>query len=373
MRFRWTWNVGRVAGITISIHPSWLIIYALFAYSAATFGRVLSPELAGASSLVLGLIASLVLFASVVAHEFAHALVARRLGIPIGGITLFLFGGVATIMREPDRPVDELKMAIAGPALSIVLGLLFYGLAVGADAIHWAWGSTFCFFLAIANGLLAAFNLLPAFPSDGGRVLRSLLWMAQPSQARATIWASAVSLVVAGALIVAGGFLVVRERETRGLWWVLIGIFLAQAARSVGRQARVDRALETMRVRDCMVKTLVPVPAQTSVAAFIGEVAGKPQTGYPVVDQGALVGLADVRHTAGIPPPLWPQTPMSAVMTPIAQTIALSGAESARDVLGELAQRQLGELPVYDDGQLVGIVSRDSIFRALHAAKGAPA
>jgi Zn-dependent protease len=373
MRFRWTWDVGRIAGITISIHPSWLVIYALFAWSAAEFGHILSPKLAGASSLALGLIASLVLFASVVAHEFAHALVARRLGIPIGGITLFLFGGVASIMREPDRPVDELKMAIAGPALSVALGLVFYGLAVGADALNWVWGSTFCLFLAIANGLLAAFNLLPAFPSDGGRVLRSLLWMAQPSQARATIWASGVSLVVAAALILGGVYLALHERETRGLWWVLIGLFLGQAARSVGRQARIDRALETMRVRDCMVKTLVPVPAQTSVASFIGELAGKPQTGYPVLDQGALVGLADVRQTAGIPPPLWPQTPMSAVMTPISRTIALSGAESAREVLMELAQREVGELPVYDDGQLVGIVTRDSIFRALHAMRGAPA
>src|SRR5579872_5913013 len=160
MRFRWTWNVGRVAGITISIHPSWLIIYALFAYSAATFGRVLSPELAGASSLLLGLIASLILFASVVAHEFAHALEARRLGIPIAGITLFLFGGVASIMREAASPMGELRMAAAGPLLSFVLALVFGGLAAAANAIHAPWLYTLCFFLAIANALLAVFNLL---------------------------------------------------------------------------------------------------------------------------------------------------------------------------------------------------------------------
>jgi Zn-dependent protease/CBS domain-containing protein len=371
MRFRWTWNVGRIAGIAISIHPSWLIIYALFAWTATIAVRLFSPELNRTSSLVLGLIASLVLFASVVAHEFAHALVARRLGIPIGGITLFLFGGVATIMREPNRPADELKMAIAGPALSVALSAIFFGLSVAADALNWLWGSTLCLFLAVANGLLAAFNLLPAFPSDGGRVLRSLLWMAQPSQARATVWASGVSVIVAAGLIVAGIFFVFGAHETRGLWWVLIGVFLAQAALTSGRTARVDLALERMHVRDCMVRTLVPVPAQTSVAAFIGEVAGKPQTGYPVVDQGTLVGLADVRQTAGIPVPLWHQTPMSAVMTPISHTIALTGAESARDVLNKLADRKVGELPVYDNGELVGIVSQDSIFRALHATQKA--
>ncbi len=373
MRFRGTWNVCRIAGIGIGIHPSWLAIYALFAWSATVAARYFSPELNGTSSLILGLVASFVLFASVVAHEFAHALVARRLGIPIGGITLFLFGGVATIMREPDLPVDELKMAIAGPALSVVLALGFYLLSIGAAALHWLWGWTFCFFLAWANGLLAAFNLLPAFPSDGGRVLRSLLWMAQSSQARATIWASSISLVVAAGLILAGLYFTFALRELRGLWWVLIGAFLAQAALTMGRQARIDLTLERMRVRDCMMKTLVPVPASTTVAAFIGEVAGKPQTGYPVVDQGTLVGLADVRHTSGIPLPLWDQTPVSTIMTPIARTIALTGTESARDVLNRLHERNLSELPVYDSGELVGIVTQESIFRALHAARAASA
>lgn len=373
MRFRWSWNVCRIAGIQISIHPSWLAIYALFAWSATVAARYFSPDLNGASSVILGLVASLVLFASVVAHEFAHALVARRLGIPIGGITLFLFGGVATIMREPKRPADELKMAIAGPALSIVLALLFYGLSLGAGALNWLWGWTFCFFLAFANALLAAFNLLPAFPSDGGRVLRSLLWMALSSQARATIWASGVSLVVAAGIILSGVYFVLGSHEMRGLWWVLIGTFLAQAALTMGRQARVDLALERMPVRNCMMKTLVPVPANTTVAAFIGEVAGKPQTGYPVVDQGTLVGLADVRHTAGIPLPLWNQTPVSTIMTPIARTVALTGNESARDVLNRLHENNLDELPVYDDGELVGIVTQDSIFRALHAVRTASA
>jgi Zn-dependent protease/CBS domain-containing protein len=369
MRFRWTWKICRIAGITISVHPSWLVIYALFAWTATIAARLFSPELNRTSTLLLGLVASLMLFASVVAHEFAHALVARRLGIPIGGITLFLFGGVATITREPKRPADEFKMAIAGPALSVVLAAVFYGLAVVADALHWLWGSTCCFFLAFANALVAAFNLLPAFPSDGGRVLRSVLWMLQPSQARATVWASAVSVVVAAGLIIAGIFFVFDFHVARGWWWVLIGAFLAQAALLSGKTARVDLALERMRVRDCMLKTLVPVPAQTSVAVFIGEVAGKPQTAYPVVDQGKLVGFADLRQTAGIPVPLWHDTPVSAVMTPITHTIALTGAESARDVLNKLAERKVGELPVYDAGELVGIVTQDSIFRALHTPK----
>jgi Zn-dependent protease/CBS domain-containing protein len=369
MRLRGTWKLGRIAGIEIGIHPSWLIIYALFAWSTTMVARLLAPELTHASSVVLGLVASLVLFASVVAHEFAHALVARRLGIPIGGITLFLFGGVATIMREPTAPADEMRMAIAGPALSVALAIVFYGLSIGASALHWLWGNELFIFLAAANLLLAVFNLLPAFPSDGGRVLRSLLWMLQSSRARATSWASNVSLVVAAGLVIAGIYFVLSPHEIRGLWWVVIGAFLAQAAMMTGRQARVDLALEQMRVRDCMLKTLVPVPAGTTIASFIGEMAGKAGVAYPVVDQGTLIGFADVRHTAGIPLPQWNQTTVSSVMTPVGQTPPLTGAESARDVLSKLHDCNVGELPVYENGELVGIVTQDSIYRALHAGR----
>src|ERR1700694_4584059 len=203
MRFHWTWKLGRIAGIEVAVHPSWLIIYALFAWSATTLARAIASELNAASTAGLGLIASLIIFASVIAHEFAHALVARRLGIPIGGITLFLFGGVATILNEPASASDELRVAIAGPALSVVLAVAFYLLSIGANAIPWLWGYTLCFFLSFANASLAIFNLLPAFPSDGGRVLRALLWMWLRSQARATLWASRVSMVVATALSLA--------------------------------------------------------------------------------------------------------------------------------------------------------------------------
>ncbi len=368
MRLRGTWKIGRIAGIEVGIHPSWLIIYAMFAWSAMVIARMYAPQLHGASNIVLGLIASLMLFASVVAHEFAHALVARRLGIPIGGITLFLFGGVATIESEPATPADELRMALAGPALSIVLAFIFFGLATLAMATNAVWLGTLCIFLAWTNGVLAVFNLLPAFPSDGGRVLRALIWMMQRSQPRATLWASRVSLIVAVSLVGAGLYFVVFMHLSRGLWWMIIGTFLAQAALTSGRQARVEMSLEAMQVRDCMLKTLIPVPAGTMVANFIG-LAGHPGAAYPVVDQGSLVGLANVQHTAGVPLAMWNQTPVSQVMVPIAKTPALNGAESAREALAQLREHKVDELPVYDDGELVGIVTRDSIYRRLHARR----
>lgn len=366
MRFRWTWKLGRIAGIDVGVHPSWLIIYGLFAWSATTLARFISPQLNEASSAMLGLIASLMLFASVVAHEFAHALVARRLGIPIGGITLFLFGGVATILREPSSPADEIRMAAAGPLLSLGLAVLFSALTVAANAAHWTWAYALCFFLAFANGVLAIFNLLPAFPSDGGRILRASFWILQRSQARATVIASRISFVMALALAAAGLYFVFSQHEVRGVWWVVIATFLAQAAITSAQQAGIDLILEQMTVRDCMRGKLIAVPATTSVATFIGEIAGVPGAAYPVVSEGTLVGLADVRHTAGLPLALWNQTPIRAVMTPIEKTTGLTPDTSGRAALKQLHDLNLSELPVYESGELIGIVSQESIFRSLH-------
>jgi Zn-dependent protease len=369
MRLRTVWRIGRIAGIEIAIHPSWLIIYVLFAWSATVAVRYFDGDLNEVNSIILGLIASLVLFASVVAHEFAHALVARRLGIPIEGITLFLFGGVASILREPPSPGAELAMAAAGPALSLVLAALFLLLSVGAHALNWTWGWTFCVFLAAANGMLAVFNLLPAFPSDGGRILRALLWMRKRSQARATGTASAVSLVVAVCLAGAGLYFVLGEHEYRGVWWMVIGSFLAQAAMTSARQARVDLVLEQLRVRECMLSKLIPVPADTTVGEFIGEIAGVSGAAYPVVRAGELVGIADVRQTAGIPLQRWPSTPLSAIMAPIGGP-GLREESSARDALAALHSSGRGELPVFEAGVLVGVITQEAIFRALHGRKG---
>jgi len=375
MRLRFVWKLGRIAGIEIGIHPSWIIIYALVVVSAISFTPLVAPELGHRSTIALGLIGALVLFASVVAHEFGHALVARRLGIPIGGITLFLFGGVATIRSEPGTPADELKVALAGPAVSVALTVIFVALWYACALAGWLWPATLCAYLAFANAALAAFNLLPAFPSDGGRVLRALLWRWQGSQAKATVWASWVSLGVASLLVGGGVYITLVMRVARGAWWIVIGIFLAQAALGLGRQARIDLALERMHVADCMLRKLIPVPANTPVASFIGELAGTPGAGYPVVDQGALVGLADVRHTSGVPVALWSHTPMSSVMCPIAKAPALDGTVTARDALTQLHESGLEGLPVYEGGELVGIVTRESIFRRLHdgRALGRPA
>jgi Zn-dependent protease/CBS domain-containing protein len=371
MRWQWTWRVGKIAGIEIAVHPSWLIIYLLFAVSTPAMAKLLSPEIPIRNDIVLGLIASLVLFASVVAHEFAHALVARRLGIPIGNITLFLFGGVASILREPGTPADEIAMAGAGPAASLLIALGFYGLSFASAGLHFAWGVSFCRLLALLNTVLALFNLLPAFPSDGGRLLRAVLWRLLGSQARATSVASIISACIAVLMVALGlseAFGLFGVMELRGWWLVLIALFLWQAALSSGRQARISLALERMRVGDCMARQLIPVSTDATLASFVGELAANGSTaGYPVMADGALVGLVTLRDTAAVPPGLWAHTPVSAVMTPAERLPTIAPDVAASEALTKLGAGGAQNLAVMEGGVLTGVVSEESIYRALRA------
>ncbi|HET9342438.1 MAG TPA: site-2 protease family protein [Candidatus Eremiobacteraceae bacterium] len=374
MFVRGTLRLGRIAGIEIAVHPSWLLIYALFAWSAITVAPSLDPHLSKTGVIVLGLVYALALFFSVVLHELSHAIVARRLDIPVGNITLFLFGGVASILREPGTPDAEVKMAAAGPGASVVISIVCSG--IGA-ALPYGWWKDLFLALAWSNAALAVFNLLPAFPSDGGRILRAIIWHFRHSQARATQIAGVVSLVVA-ALLIAGGIFFTIDGEkvfetgptiiVRGWWWILIGLFLGQAALASMRGARVSLILESMPVSECMARTLIPVPTTTTIAGFIAQmaVAGR-SAGYPVVDDGAFVGLVTLQDTAAVPHVLWPQTPITAVMTPSSRTPAISAQMPAFEALETLDSRHLGELPVFENGTLTGVVSKETIFAALHA------
>jgi Zn-dependent protease len=368
MLIRSSWRIGSIAGIEIAIHPTWLVIYALFAYAAMLSAQAIADlngvPLSTRNGFILGLIAALVLFACVVVHEFAHAVVARRLGIPIGNITLFLFGGVASILREPGTPADEIKMAAAGPLASVALAVVFGGLAALTGRLHWPWIFTLCTFLAVTNLVLALFNLLPAFPSDGGRILRAILWRFMGSQARATSVASTVSAVVAALLVVAGGLMAVRH-EWNGIWLIFIALFLLQAAIASGRQARVSLTLERTRTGDVMARTLIPVSGDAPLTAFVAQVADGRRTAYPVVVDGNFVGLVSPRDTASVPPALWEHTPVRAIMTPAAGLPQLSADAPASDALAALAKSGARSLPVLENGEVTGVVSEESIFAGL--------
>jgi Zn-dependent protease len=378
MFVRGTLRLGRIAGIEIAVHPSWLLVYALFAWNATVVASQDPETLSRAAIVALGLVYSALLFVSVVLHELSHAIVARRLGIPIGGITLFLFGGVANIKREPGSPKDELAMAAAGPAASVVIGLLCWAIAWPLPE-SMVWANDLFWFLGLSNIALAIFNLLPAFPSDGGRILRALLWQIGRSQARATRNASAISIGMAVLLVGLGIGLEFFHRDIaghdtstssyiaiRGGWLILIGIFLFQAAMANFRGSRAGIILESLKVGECMARTLIPVPAGTTIAGYVAEMAVNGRgAAYPVVKDGSMIGLVTLQDTSAVPHVLWQQTPITAVMTSADRTPPIPVTAAACDALAALDEKHVGELPVFENGSLTGVVSKETIYAAL--------
>jgi Zn-dependent protease len=231
--FRTRWDLFRLLGIPIRVSPSWLVILALLSWTLAEQFRQQLPDTGRATLWLLGLGTALGFFVCIVLHELGHAVVARRLGMPINGITLFLFGGVAEMEEEPATPLREFLMAIAGPAVSAVLAVVFLSLAWLASVQGWAKSAQLvCQNLALINLGVLIFNLVPAFPLDGGRVLRSILWGASLSLRRATHWAALVGQGFAWFLIAVGVLEMFAREVIPGMWLGLIGLFLNNAARS---------------------------------------------------------------------------------------------------------------------------------------------
>src|SRR3990170_4355972 len=257
-------QIARVIGIPIYLHFSWLIIFGLIAWTLSTgYFPAQAPDLPASSSWAKGLVASLLFFVSIVLHELGHAVVALRQGLRTRSITLFIFGGVAQLEKDPKDGRAELWMAAAGPLVSLALAGLFYAFAslpfVGASA------AAVAKYLALINLILALFNLVPAFPMDGGRLLRGALW-GPLGKARATRIASGAGTFFAFFLIFAGVFSLLRGDSLGGLWYILIGWFIKDASSASYQQVRLDETLRGVTVRDAMVEAVVTVPSSGSVA-----------------------------------------------------------------------------------------------------------
>jgi Zn-dependent protease len=242
-----TFTVGRFFDIRVGIHVSWLAVYAFLTFSIASA----FSDLGRTQAYTMGAICALAVFLSVTAHEFGHALVARRFGVRTQAITLFLFGGVATLEREPPTPRAEIAIALAGPAMSAVLGALGWGLFALVIALAhgkvWEDVAVVIGYVAIANGVLAVFNLLPSFPMDGGRVLRATLWRMWRSHARATAAATFIGIPLSVGLLGLGVFLVIREHRWQDGWYIVLGAFLTLQSVVAYRRAREAVAAEGSR------------------------------------------------------------------------------------------------------------------------------
>lgn len=345
-------------GIPIRLDASWFAIAVLVTWSlAAQLFPAWHAGLPRTTYWVMGIVGALGLFASIVVHELSHALIARRHDIPIAGITLFVFGGVAEMGEEPPSPKAELTMAIAGPLTSIAIGAA----ALAASALGSGWPEsvvTVLAYLGLINLLLAAFNLVPAFPLDGGRVLRALLWRRHGNVVRATHTASRVGIAFSVVLMVLGGLRVLRGDLLGGVWFFLIGMFLRQAADASYQQVVVRRALEHEPVRRFMTTGPVSVSPDLTLAEFLDSYVYRYHHKlFPVQDNGRLLGMISTEQLRSVPRADWPSRKVGVVTVPLAETVTVTPDTAAMQALGRMRQTGRSRLLVVDDGRLAGILS----------------
>jgi Zn-dependent protease/CBS domain-containing protein len=384
-------RIGRIAGIEIAFDYSWLFIVVLLTWSlAASFTRW-HPDWSPALSIGVALLAALLFFGSVLLHELAHSLVARRFGVPVRSIVLFLFGGVSNIEREPPSPKAEFLTAVVGPLTSIVLGVVLLALGSAAtstssdyvldpDARLVRLGpiATLLLWLGPINILVGVFNLIPGFPLDGGRILRSAIWRATGDLHVATRWASGVGQAIGWCLVFLGVAMVFGARVPffgrgfiGGMWLAFIGWFLSAAAAQSWRRLLVHEVLEGVPVSRLMRPAPHAVGAGLDLETFVQEwLMRGDERAFPVVDEGMrLVGLVTLGDVRGVPRAAWPTTKVSDVMAVADKLVIASPREDLADALDKLARADVNQLPVMEGPQLVGMLTRADVARwiDLHA------
>jgi Zn-dependent protease len=364
---RTRWWLFRVSGISVNVDASWLIIVALLAWTLTTAFR---DDVAGAPSVVywaMGLITALAFFVCILLHELGHALVARQLGIPLRGVTLFLFSGVAELEGEPESAPAEFAMAIAGPIVSAVLAGLCWLAAMAGSLWVWPWPVVLVLqYLAIINLSLLVFNVIPAFPLDGGRVLRSILWAAMGDLRRATYWASLCGRGFSWVLIGVGAVAFLGGDLLGGIWMFLIGLFLGHAASSGYQQVLVRLALQGEPVRRVMDPSPVVAPPSLDLQHWVDDyVYRSRQKAFPVAEEGQLDGLIDTAALARYPRGEWPYHTVGEAMRDDVASVTVRPDADAFQALERMQRTGTSRLLVADRGQLLGVVSRKDLLNFL--------
>ncbi|MHB1190268.1 MAG: site-2 protease family protein [Armatimonadota bacterium] len=358
-------RLGRLLGIPITVDVSWFVIFALIVYTLAEgYFPTINPNLSRSLSWIGGIIAALLLFASVLVHELMHSVVARMNGMHVGGITLFIFGGVSQLTDEPPTPIIEFKMAIAGPATSISLAFLFWLVgSFGGRALLGDLGFAIVGYLALINLVLGIFNLIPGFPLDGGRVLRSILWGAMNNLERATRAASRVGQGF-GYLFIFGGFwIMLTGAFISGLWLVFIGWFLNNAAQQSYQQLQLRRSLSGVNVRRVMSTDFPHVDPNINLDDFVHDYLLKyDYNAFPVTENDSLVGIITVDGVRDVPRDEWPSRSVRSVTKPPEEERIIDENDDAFDALMHMAQGNVRRLLVMDDGKLAGMVTQESII-----------
>jgi Zn-dependent protease/CBS domain-containing protein len=385
---RSSFKVGSIAGIAIGVHYTWILGFALFAYilSAGLFPVLLHPNQTGttATDWILGVSATLLLFVSVLLHELAHSLIAKSRGMGVSSITLFIFGGVSNLEDEPKKASTEFIMAFVGPLTSLVLGGVLWavGLPLGLSGASpfsiftgnypefVSPGVALLYYLSAINILLGLFNLIPAFPLDGGRVLRSVIWASNKNMTRSTVVAATIGRYFGWAFIAYGAFILISTRNLfGGIWWAFIGWFLASAADSSLREVTMRRALAGVLVKDVMSTNPTTVTLATPVESVVHDAfLACHCRAVPVVADGRPVGIITLDDVKKVGKDRWASTPAQEIMTrePLH---TVSPEDDLNTVARLLAVRNVNQLPVVKNGELVGMVNRADIIRHLEVSQ----
>ncbi|MFF7125628.1 MULTISPECIES: site-2 protease family protein [unclassified Streptomyces] len=365
-----TLPLGRIAGVRVGLHWSVLVIVALVTVALA-HGRfpAAHPGHSAIAYWALAVVTAVVFLVSLLAHELAHAVVARRNGVQVEGITLWMLGGAARLRGEAPSPAAELRIAGVGPLTSLLAGAVLAGAAVGLEALHAsglvveavAW-------LAAINVLLAVFNALPAAPLDGGRLLRAYLWHRTGDRLKATRGAAAAGRALGWFMVLTGFTDVLFTGDLSGLWPTLIGWFLITAATAEARQAQIRGVLDGVPVRRVMTPDPVTVPATASLTDFLAEGPFGPyrHSAFPVLAaDGSVSGLITVRRLDATPPQARAHTTVRDVMRPLGEVVTATPEEPVLDLLPRLEESPVRRALVLDNGRLVGILTIADITRAL--------
>jgi len=357
-----TWKVATVMGIPIRVHFSWFIVFGLITWSLSThYFPKAAPDLPVAAYWIKGTLAALLLFASVAFHELSHSYIAKKYRIPITSITLFFFGGIAQMKGEPPHPKAEFRMAIAGPVSSFLLSALFFLIAINTTGGPKALFS----YLAQINFILGAFNLIPGFPMDGGRVLRSVLWSRTKDYFYATRKASNFGQKIAIFFVIFGTFLIFTG-SSGGLWLLLIGWFLYMAAQSSQQQATLQEALSNIKVKNVMARDIVTVNSSIPINEAVDKYFLRyGYGGFPVMDDGKFLGIITLKEIKNVTREDWSKVKVSDVLVPHNKKWEMTPDSDVMRSLELMIIEDKGRIIVMENDKVVGLITRNGIARYL--------
>lgn len=365
-------TIARIRGIDIGFNWSWLAVVGLIAWSlaAAVFPEI-SPGLSQAAYIAMAAVATILFFTSLLLHELGHAIQAQREGMKIEGITLWIFGGVAKFSGMFPSAESEFRVAVAGPAVTLAIALAMFGAGaipglpdVIAGVVEW---------LAIVNTALLVFNMLPAFPMDGGRVLRALVWRSTRDFPRATEIAGGVGRGFGMFFIFAGAFTFVATGAFGGLWIALIGWFVITAGQAEVRMARLRTQFAGRTAADLLVAAPQTVPPGLTIERFIGEVLPMHRyRSYPVMRDGQVAGMLTSRAALTVPRRSWPTATVEQVMVPLAQALVIAPEKDLGEAAMELIQTEPGRALVIGPHGFAGMLSVTDVVRALELPRPVP-